>query len=64
MRPNDVQAEVGKQDEPEPFEYIELIGDLGVDLSMVMVLGMDARKLWMVEGEMEGEKEGVVDEEA
>ena len=64
MRPNDVEAEVGEKDEPEPFEYIELIGDLGVDLSMIVVLGMDARKLWMVEGEMEGEKEGIVDEEA
>lgn len=64
MRPNDIQAEVGEEDEPEPFEYIELIGDLGVDLSMVVVLGMDARKFGMVKGEMEGEKEGVVDEEA
>ena len=64
MRPDDVQAEIGEEHEPEPFEYIELIGDLGVDLSMIVVLGMDARKLWMVEGEMEGEKEGIVDEEA
>ena len=64
VRPYDVEAEIGQEDEPKTFDYVELIGDLWIDLSVIVMLRMDASELGMVESKMEKEKERIVDKEA
>lgn len=63
---DDVEAEVSEQHEAQPLEYGQLVRHLRVDLSVVPVVGgvPPAQGPDLVQGEVEGEEEGVVEEEA
>ena len=64
MRPNDVEAKVCEEDESHALKYIELIRDLRIDLSVIMMVGMNTGKTRVMQQKVEAEEERIVDEEA
>lgn len=64
MRSNDVQAKVCEEDESQAFEYIELIRNLWIDLSMIVMVGVDTGKKRMMQDKVEAEEKRIVDKEA
>lgn len=62
---NDIQAEVRQQNEPQSLENVQLVRDLRVDFAVRVVGAMPGFQAGEdVHGEVEGEEEGVVDDEA
>ena len=64
VRSNDIQTKVCEKNKAKPFDDVELIRDLWVDLLMVVMLAMYTGEFRVVEGEVEKEEKGIVDEEA
>lgn len=67
MRPDYVETEVCEQNKAESFDDVQLIGDLRIDLNVVVVVWrvVAAKKRNRVEGEVEKkEKEVIYDETA
>ena len=64
MAADDIQAEIRKQDKPEPLDEMQLVGDLRVHGAVPVVRGVHAaEEREHVQAEMEEEEERVVDEE-
>ena len=61
---DNVEREIGQQDQSKAFHDIQLIGDLWEDLAVVMVCSMQLSQVrHFVQCQVEPEKDGVVDED-
>ncbi len=64
VRTDHVQAEIGEEDEGEAFGDGEAVGDLRMDFRVAVVRFVERREeAQAVEGEVQEEEEGVVDQE-